>query len=108
MSLEENKAIVRRTIEAINKQNLSLCDDLAAPDFVDHTRQVRGLEVLKQFVTMIYKSFSNFHVTIEDMISEEDKVWIRVKYGDTHRWVSWTSLNWQEVYRSIHLDLSHS
>jgi len=84
MSSEENKAIVRRTIEAINKQNLSLCDDLVAPDFVDHTRQVRGLEVLKQFVTMIYKSFSNFHVTIEDMIGEEDKVWIRVKITGTH------------------------
>jgi len=32
MSLEENKAIVRRFIEAYNKQNLDLLDDLVAPD----------------------------------------------------------------------------
>jgi ketosteroid isomerase-like protein len=47
MSLEENKAIVRRFIEAYNKQNLDLFDDLVAPDFVDHVHQQQGLESLK-------------------------------------------------------------
>ena len=44
MSLEENTAIVRRWFEATNTQNLSAYDDLVAPDFIDHTRQVQGLE----------------------------------------------------------------
>jgi len=37
MSLEENKAIVRRFIEAYNKHDLSSMEDFVAPDFVDHT-----------------------------------------------------------------------
>ena len=34
MSLEENKAVVRRAIEALNKQDLSLLYDLVAPNHV--------------------------------------------------------------------------
>jgi len=37
MSLEANKAVVRRAIEALNKQDLSLLDDLVAPNYYDHT-----------------------------------------------------------------------
>ena len=39
MSLEENKAIVRRWIEAYNKRNLDF-DKFIAPDYVDHTNKV--------------------------------------------------------------------
>ena len=84
MSLEANKAIVRRWFEATNKQNLSVYDDLVAPDFVDHTRQVRGRENVKQFVTMVFKAFPDFHANIEDLIAEGDKVWVRVKITMTH------------------------
>ena len=38
MTLEENKAIVRRFIEALNKQDLSSIGDLVAPDYVNHTK----------------------------------------------------------------------
>jgi len=83
MSLEKNKAIVRKAIEAINKQDLSLLDDLVAPNYFDH-RQVRGRENVKQFVTMVFKAFPDFHATIEDIIAEGDKVWARVTYSGTH------------------------
>ena len=36
MTLEENKAIVRRFVESYNTGNLDLLDDLVSPDFVDH------------------------------------------------------------------------
>ena len=84
MSLEANKAIVRSTIEAINTRDLSSIDDLVESDFVDHMRQRRGREGLKQFLTMIFKSFSDFHMTIEDMIAEGDKVWVRTTITATH------------------------
>jgi len=84
VSLEANKAIVRRWFEATNKQKLSVYDDLVAPDFVDHTRQVRGRENVKQFVTMVFKAFPDFHANIEDLIAEGDKVWVRVKITMTH------------------------
>ena len=84
MSLEENKAIIRRLTEAFNKQDLSIMEDLAASDFVDHTRQLRGWETMKQYVTMVYKHFPDFHVTIEDIIAEGDKVWVLEKCTMTH------------------------
>jgi C-1 hydroxylase len=55
-----------------------------APDFVDHKRKLQGLETLKQFAAMIYKSCSDFHETIEDIIAEGDKVWVRIKATGTH------------------------
>jgi len=84
MSLEENKTIVRRMFEAFNKQDLALLDDLIALDYVDHPRQFQGLEEYKQYLTIFYKSFPDSHETIEDIIAEGDKVWIRVKGTGTH------------------------
>jgi C-1 hydroxylase len=84
MVLEENKAIVRKVVEAANKRNLDLMNEIIAPDFVDHKRQLQGLEALKQWAAMIYKSFSDFHETIEAIIAEGDKVWVRLKITGTH------------------------
>jgi len=85
MSLEENKAIIRSLYEAFNKQNGTLLDELMAVDFVEHTLQLQGLVDFKQFTTKFYRSFPDFHVTIEDIIAEADKVWVRVTYTVTHR-----------------------
>ena len=83
MSLEENKAIVRRFIEAYNKRNLDVFDDLLAPDYFDHTSKV-GPEGLKQLMNMAFKAFPDFHETIEDIIAEGDKVWVRITFTGTH------------------------
>jgi predicted ester cyclase len=83
MSLEENKAIVRRFVEAYNKENLDLLDDLLAPDYFDHTNQV-GIEGLKQLIKMAFAGMPDYHETIEEIIAEGDKVWIRVKATGTH------------------------
>jgi hypothetical protein len=61
MSLEENKAIIRSLFEVLNNQNLALLDDLMAPDYVNHTLQIRGLETLKQFETMIFNTFPDWN-----------------------------------------------
>ena len=84
MSSEENKKIVRKSIEVINTKDLSSIEQMVAPDFVDHTRKMQGSEGLKQFLSMIYKSFPDFHLTIEDIIAEEDKVWVRLTITATH------------------------
>jgi hypothetical protein len=87
MSLEENKAVVRKMFEAINKQNLASLDELMAPDFVLHMhgRQARGREVNKKFVEDEIKSFPDLHVIIEDIIAEGDKVCVRLKETATHK-----------------------
>jgi len=83
VSFEENKAIVRRMVEAVNKRDLAVLDELMALDYVDHTNQERGLENVKQFYTMVFKDFPDFHRTIEDIIAGGDKVWARFKTTGT-------------------------
>jgi predicted ester cyclase len=39
---------------------------------------------MKQLFSMIFKSFPDFHLTIEDIIAEGDKVWVRSKIIATH------------------------
>jgi len=84
MSLEEkNKAIIRKIVEEVNKQNLAVIDEFTAQDYVDHTNQLRGRENVKQFYTMVFKDFPDFHRTIEDIIAEGDKVWARYETTGT-------------------------
>ena len=82
MSLEENKAIVRRFWEAMNNRNHDALDELLAPDYFDPDYpQLQGLEGLKQMMNMYLKAFPDTHSTIDDIIAEGDKVW--VQYTDT-------------------------
>ena len=83
MSLEKNKAMIRKGVEEVNKRNLAVLDEFIAPDYVDHTNPLRGLEDVKQFYTKAFKDFPDYHRTIEDIIAEGDKVWVRVKFTGT-------------------------
>ncbi len=75
MSVDENKAIVQRQIEAFNQQNLDAFDELATPElaqrFKDITRQG-------------YATFEGHHITVTDMIAENDKVVVRVTTRGGH------------------------
>lgn len=84
MSLEENKAIVQRFVEAYNNRSLDLFDDLVAPDYIDHAHQQQGLESFKRLFKLAFKAFPDWHENIEDIIAEGDKVWVRVKATGTH------------------------
>ncbi len=87
MSLEENKAIIRRLFDAENKRNLAMLNDLIAPDFVDERNtpfEMRGPEGYKQFVSMLFKGFPDWHETIEDIIAEGDKVCAHLSATATH------------------------
>jgi predicted SnoaL-like aldol condensation-catalyzing enzyme len=83
MSSEKNKALIRKVNEALNKKNLTVIDEFMAPDYVDHTNQLRGREDVRQFYTRVFKDFPDFHRTIEDIIAEGDKVWVRFKTTGT-------------------------
>jgi len=84
VSLEENKAIVRRWIEAENKKDLAVLGELMAADYFDPSMPVRGREGAKQLMAMVSKAFPDYHETIEDIIAEGNKVWTRIKVTQTH------------------------
>lgn len=84
MSLEENKSIVSGFIEAYNERKLHLIDAFVSPDYVDHSNNV-DREGLKQLIAGGLNAFPDWYETIEDIIAEGDKVWVRLTYTGTHK-----------------------
>src|SRR5919107_5987177 len=85
--VEENKAIVRRFLEATARGDLAAMDEMIAPDFVDRSLmsgREPDREGFKRSVAEMDAPFTNQRVTIEDQIAEGDKVLTRVTYRATH------------------------
>ena len=89
MSTEENKALVRRCVEEfVDRSNFDLSDEIFAPNFVRYDAapdQVSGVEDLKHFFAMLHSGFPGFQTTIEDLLSEGDKVVLRFTFHGTHQ-----------------------
>jgi steroid delta-isomerase-like uncharacterized protein len=90
MSTEQNKALVHRLIEEVfNRGNISLVDELMAPDFVEHEELPPGIppgrEAPKQMTTIFRSAFPDFKATIDDIVAEGDKVVIRQTWSGTHK-----------------------
>jgi steroid delta-isomerase-like uncharacterized protein len=88
MSAEENKALVRRYYEEIDKGNLEAIDELVAEDYVNHHPPpfpglAPGREGLKQAFKIFWDATPGHHV-IEDQIAEGDKVVTRLTAHGTH------------------------
>jgi steroid delta-isomerase-like uncharacterized protein len=67
--------------------NLSIVDDIVSHDYVYRAPglEIRGCNGLKEFVTEYRTAFPDLHVTIDDMIMEEDKVVTRFSMSGTHK-----------------------
>ena len=77
MSVEENKALVRRFLEEQAKGNLDVIDELLGPDFVDRSLlpgQGPTREDFKRSVAQILDAFSIMSFVIEKQIAEGDTV----------------------------------
>lgn len=90
MSVEENKALSRRTFEEIwNQGNLAAIDALYAADQVSHGLGMDvppGVAGLKQFVASYRTAYPDTHFTVEDQIAEGDKVATRWSAAGTRPW----------------------
>lgn len=87
MSAEENKAVVRRWVEAgWNQGNVAVVDELTAPDFVDHHLPPGvppNAEGHKAWIQVARAGFPDIHLTIEDMIVEGGNVVARMAVTGT-------------------------
>ena len=86
MTIESNKAIVRKYIELWSTGNLSIADEVLAADFVDHThpQQAPGPESVKQEVRVFREGFPDAHISVEQMIGEGELVAFRFTLRGTH------------------------
>lgn len=87
MTPEENKAIVQRYLEtAWNKRDVTIVDELVAPDFVQHAANVPpGSEGVKKFFQMLYGGIPDARFTLENIIAEGDQVATRFTLRGTHQ-----------------------
>ncbi len=88
MSVEANKAVVRRYVEeVINAGNLDRLGEFMTEDGIDHAAPAgmpQGVQGAKMFLGMFFGAFPDHHYTIEDMLAEDDKVTIRSTITGTH------------------------
>lgn len=86
MSTNQNKTIFRRIIEeAYNQGEFSVLHECIGPDFVEHQfglqATIAGMEGDIQYLRT---AFPDFSLTIEDMVTDEDKVWVRMTARGTN------------------------
>jgi len=88
MSIETNKAIVRRYIEEVlNNQQHDLIEEFLAEtvEFHGPTGSFIGLTEVTEWSAMFGAAFPDWHTTIEDMVAEGDKVVVRMTSRGTHQ-----------------------
>lgn len=108
---DENKRLYMRLAdEVLNRKDLSIVDELIDANFVEHVagepRPV-GVEGFKAARRRRNVAFPDWHVDIEDLIAEGDKVVVRATGHGTHRGefmgISPTgkriSVRWIAIYR---------
>jgi predicted ester cyclase len=88
MTPEENKVLVRRFYEEIDKGNLDAMDEFLAEDYIDHNPPpfpglAPGREGVKQAFKMFWEATPGYH-QIEDQIAEGDKVVTRLTSFGKH------------------------
>lgn len=86
---DEKKIITRRFYEeAISKGNLTLLDEILAPDLIYHgpafSGEVGGAGGFKQLIAALIKAFPDLKEIVEDQIAEGDRVATRYKILGTH------------------------
>jgi serine phosphatase RsbU (regulator of sigma subunit)/predicted ester cyclase len=84
---ENNKALVRRFVEAQWEKDLAALEEMMAPDFVDHSvlpGQGNTREDYLQDVAEDQAASSDAQLSIEDQMAEDDKVMTRLAIHGSH------------------------
>ena len=89
MSTEDNKLLVRRYVEQIlNRGNMAVADELLAPNYkryISPSAVPLTVDVQRQRLAGIRAAFPDWHLTLEDIIAEEDRVAFRATIRGTHK-----------------------
>lgn len=111
VTAEANMVVLRRAIEEIfNRGNLDVAAELIDPDYVNRNAtpgQVGGPAGIRYVAGVYRTAFPDLRLTIEEILTIDDKVVVRVRETGTHlgpflgaaptgRRVAWT---WIGIYR---------
>jgi ketosteroid isomerase-like protein len=87
MSTEENKVVVRRCFEEIDRQNLDVLDDVCTPSYVAHFPGTPGplpRAGVKPVWAQFFVAFPRLRHIIEDLFSQDDTVVLRLRIEGVH------------------------
>src|SRR5215217_2911352 len=95
MSTEENKALVRRFLQAHASGDVDTVDEMLAPDFVDHNLmpgQQPGREGYLRALTEYHAAYSDTRYVIEKQLAEGEEVVTTFAVSATHDRGEWMGL----------------
>jgi serine phosphatase RsbU (regulator of sigma subunit)/predicted ester cyclase len=95
MSAENNKALVRRFLQAHAKGDLETLEQMLAPDFVDHNLipgEGPGREGYLRLFAEFHAAYSHTHYDIEKQLAEGDEVVTTFAVSSTHDRGEWMGL----------------
>lgn len=72
--LSAEKATVRRYYDAVNDVDVAAIDEIFAQDYVDHTKDQGGIEVVRDFVRNAHNTFPDVRLTPNFQVAEGDLV----------------------------------
>jgi steroid delta-isomerase-like uncharacterized protein len=76
MSPDENKRVIRRYIDELNRRDVAILDELVSAGFRDVVRSGYEQEI---------ETYPDYHVTVHDMIAEGDQVVVEWSHTGTQR-----------------------
>jgi steroid delta-isomerase-like uncharacterized protein len=86
---EQNKEIVKRVFEEMNKGNIEIINELYAPDYSyyspSNNPEPMSREETIEFLKMVFKAFPDVNWSIEDLIAKDDRIVIRFIVTGTHQ-----------------------
>jgi steroid delta-isomerase-like uncharacterized protein len=87
MDMQNNVEVYSRVFNAVNEGDEAALDDLLTEDVVDHNPipgQEPGIPGFKQWIRYVRTAFPDVQVTVQDTISQGDRVAGRVTWQGTH------------------------
>jgi ketosteroid isomerase-like protein len=86
---EQNRTLIRRWFEEVwNQRRESAIDEMMAGDIVAHgltPESIRSREIFRQFHRLFIANFPDFHVSVDEVFSEGDRLGYRCRVRGTHR-----------------------
>ena len=89
MTAERNVELMKRWVDAINRNELSAIEESVARDFIRHdlsgtSPDLVGIERLTEFVKTLRAGLPDMEVTIEDIFATDDRVAMSITTVGTH------------------------
>lgn len=87
MTQHDNEQLYRRLIEEVfNQGRMEVADELVAANAIEHQRGGAGdgPDGVKRTAQFLRSAFSDFSLTIEDLVVDGDTVWARQRGGGTN------------------------